>query len=476
MRSSYSRTFLFASVSVCALFAVAHGAAAQTSSDPDLSVQVVATGLDQPVSMAFLGPNDFLVLEKATGLVKRVINGVVQTNPVLTVIVNSTSERGLLGIAINDETPQRRVFLYYTEAASPEGTVLGNRVYRYTWNQVAAQLQSPQLILSLPGTPGPNHDGGVIMLGPPGQAPGFGDGRLLYAIIGDLNRNGQLQNIAAGPAPDDTSVIFRVRQDGSAVPGNPFTPYCQLAPATTCTSNATCGANGPCNLQVARYYAYGIRNSFGINLDPVTGQLWETENGPANFDEVNRVPAGLNSGWNQIMGLDADDPQGTGNLFNMPGAGLTYSDPEITWVQTIAPTAIVFPVGSSLGPNYDDKAVVADNNFGQIYAIPLAAGRMAFDFTGLTGLADTRVDNQTERNLLRFAQGFGPITDLEIGPDGHLYAVDIAFGTIYRIVGPRVVSLPVPGLLPGGIVALSIVLGVVTALLLSRGRSARNAV
>jgi glucose/arabinose dehydrogenase len=441
--------------------------------DSTLSFELVASGLDLPVSMAFLGPNDFLVLEKETGRVKRVIGGVVQPTPVLTVTVNSNSERGLLGIAINDE-PQRKVFLYYTEAATPEGTPLGNRVYRYTWNPAAAQLQSPQLILSLPVTPGPFHNGGTLALGPPGQAPGFGDGRLLYAVIGDLTRNGQLQNIAAGPAPDDTSVILRVRQDGSAVPGNPFTPYCQLAPATTCTSNATCGANGPCNLQVARYFAYGVRNSFGITVDPLTGQLWQTENGPENFDEINRVPAGLNSGWNQIMGLDADDPQGTGNLFNMPGAGLTYSDPEITWVQTIGPTAIVFPVGSSLGATYDNRALVADNNNGQVYAIPLAAGRMAFDFSAYPSLADLRADNATETNLLRIGANFGPITDLKIGPDGHLYLVLIYSGEIYRIEGPRLV-IPVPGLLPAGVVALSIALGVAAALLLSRGRSVRTA-
>ena len=93
-----------------------------------------------------------------------------------------------------------------------------------------------------------------------------------------------------------------------------------------------------------------------------------TENGPSSYDEVNRVDAGLNSGWKLIMGPDERDPQGAGDLWNMPGAGSTYSDPEFSWLTTIAPTAIVFPVGSSLGPIYDDVALVGDANLVAIYA------------------------------------------------------------------------------------------------------------
>src|SRR5574341_184317 len=69
--------------------------------DPNLEVRTVAGGLNQPISMAFLGPNDILVLEKATGKVQRVVNGVIQMSPVLDLAVNSGSERGLLGIALH---------------------------------------------------------------------------------------------------------------------------------------------------------------------------------------------------------------------------------------------------------------------------------------------------------------------------------------------------------------------------------------
>jgi len=254
-----------------------------------------------------------------------------------------------------------------------------------------------------------------------------------------LNRNGQLQNFATGAAPDDTSVILRVRQDGTPAPGNPFSPYCSGATTQTCSSDGACGNNGPCVLAVAKYFAYGVRNCFGMALDPLNGRLWDTENGPNNFDEVNRVAPGMNSGWNQIMGPDALDPQGVADLWNMPGAVSTYSDPELSWILTIAPTAITLPVGSILGGDYDDKAIVGDFNNGQLYGIPLDATRNGFDFAGFPNLTDRVADNNAERDQLRIGSGFGGtfngVTDLEIGPDGALYVISLS-GSVYRIAGP----------------------------------------
>ena len=413
----------------------AAAASGQSLSDPSLTLSpVVTTGLSLPTTMAFVAPDDFLVLQKDNGQVRRVLGGVLQPGIVLDVNVNNSSERGLLGIAVNTESPPR-VFLYYTEAAGMDGgSPLGNRVYRYTWNAGLGVLQSPALILDLPVTTGPNHDGGVLVLGPPGVGA-VGDGSLLHVIIGDLNRNGQLQNNAGGAAPDDTSVILRVQQDGSAAPGNPFVPYCSVTTAQTCPGGGGCPGAESCRTQVARYYAYGVRNSFGLALDPVTGDLWDTENGPGDYDEVNRVAPGFNSGWNPIMGPDSRDPQGLGNLFNMPGAGVTYSDPEFSWVTTVAPTAIVFPNGSALGAAYDGVALVGDSNNGNLYRLPLNGGRTAFDLSAFPDLVDLVADSVTERNAVRIGQSFGGITDLKIGPDNALYVVSIGLGDIYRISG-----------------------------------------
>jgi Cys-rich repeat protein len=420
-----------------ALTLLASAALAQTMNDPNLTVTTIVpsgSGLAQPTTMAFVAPNDFLVLEKATGRVRRVLNNALQPGFALDVNVNSDSERGMLGIAVAPGSPVR-VFLYYTEAQGADGgTALGNRVYRYDWSPGAGSgaLINGQMILDLPVTPGPNHDAGVIVLDAQGR---------LYVMIGDLNRNGQLQNNPNGAAPDDTGVILRVNQDGTAAAGNPFTPYCSVTTTQTCTANGDCPAGQVCRTQVARYFAYGIRNGFGLELDRApSGGLWQTENGPADFDEMNRIDAGINGGWNRIHGPDALDPQNTSDLWNMPGAGLTYSDPEFSWQTIVVPTGIVFPFQITWGADYDDNVLVATNG-GSIYSFPLNAARTGLNVAALPmALQDLVANNSTEANLVRIGVNFGGLTDLQVGPDDNVYAVDIG-GRIFRISGPVPVTL-----------------------------------
>ena len=410
---------------------------AQPTVDPSLTLETVTTGLSAPTTMGFVAPDDLLVLQKNDGLVRRVAGGALQPLPVLDVAVNRSSERGLLGIAVNTESPPK-VFLYYTESATDGAAPLGNRVYRYDWNPTTAVLENPVLILDLPVLPGANHDGGVIVLGPPGEVPGVADGALLYVVIGDLNRNGQLQNFTTAALPDDTSVVLRVQQDGSAAPGNPFSPYCSVTTAQTCVDDNGCPGGESCQTQVARYFAYGIRNSFGLGLDPVTGALWDTENGPSTNDEVNLVAPGFNSGWQDVMGPVVRPPPA--GVVDFPGAGNTYSNPEFTWSDTNAPTAILFLDGSALGAAFDDSAFVADNNPGNIYEFPLNVARDGFDFSAFPALQDLVANNNTERDLLEIGTGFGAITDLKIGPDDGVYVVSISQGAIYRLPEPSVAA------------------------------------
>jgi hypothetical protein len=184
---------------------------------------------------------------------------------------------------------------------------------------------------------------------------------------------------------------------------------------------------------VARYYAYGIRNSFGLALDPVTGALWDTENGPGSYDEINRVDPGFNSGWLPIMGPDVRDPQGVGDLFTMPGTAGTYSDPEFSWLNPIAVTGIAFPSGGALGAAYNGAALLGDFNLGQLYRLPLNDARTGLDLAAFASLGDLVADSAGERNLLRIGSGFGGISDLERGPDGAIYVVSIGGGAIYRL-------------------------------------------
>ena len=377
---------------------------AQTVTDRRLVVTEVATGLVSPTAMAFIGPNDILVLQKNDGRVRRIIGGVLQTDAVLDVAVDNSSERGLLGVALHpDFSMNHFVYLYYTQSGTANDTSgspdpIGNRVYRYTWN--GSNLINPTLIISLPVTPGPNHNGGAMTFGPDGK---------LYIVIGDLNRDGQLQNFPGGPGPDDTGVIFRINDDGSTPIDNPF--FSQGGP-------------------LARYYAYGVRNSFGLAFDPITGDLWDTENGPNAYDEINIVRPGFNSGWERIMGPVSRDAQGTGDLVQFPSS--QYADPTFSWFSPVGPTAIVLLNSNQLGTQYQNDVFVGDINNGNLYRFEPNLTRNGFVFQN-QALADFVADTESEFQELIFGTGFGGITDLKVGPDGLLYVLSFGHGKIYRI-------------------------------------------
>jgi glucose/arabinose dehydrogenase len=389
---------------VGSLLLVASLGSGQTAKDPALRVTEVVSGLNAPTAMAFIGADDILVLQKNDGQVRRAINGVLQPLPVLDVAVDQTSERGLLGIAVHPAFPSAPwVYLYYTESGTGADTSgspapLGNRLYRYRWDGNA--LVEPTLFLNLPGTPGPNHDGGVLTFGPDGK---------LYAVIGDLNHRGQLQNVPNGPAADDTSVIFRLNDDGSTPSDNPFF-----------------GLGG----NLVRYYAYGMRNSFGLAFDPLTNKLWQTENGPAAYDEINLVEPGLNSGWVQIMGPEARSPQGVDSLFQLPGSH--YADPKFSWLDTVAPTAIVFLSSTVLGEQYQNDVLVGDINLGHLYHFKPTPSRdgLHFETPGLA--ADLVADPEDDLQEVIFGTGFGGITDLKVGADGRLYILSFQ-GKIFAV-------------------------------------------
>ena len=363
--------------------------------DPSLMAEIVVEELSSPTSMAFMDSNNILVLEK-TGSVRLISNGILQEQPVLNVPVDTESERGLLGIATLED--DNTVFLYYTES----GETLRNRVYRYNWN--GETLVNPTLILDLPAIPGPNHDGGKLVIGPD---------QYLYAIIGDLNHDGKLQNFLDGPEPDDTGVIFKVNpNDGSAAPNNPF-------------------VNSGDSV-LSRYYAYGIRNSFGIAIDPITNMLWDTENGPGEYDEVNLVRPGFNSGWQTVMGPISRSGESIDDLVSFQGS--QYIDPVFSWQITPAVTDIEFLHSSKLGDKYANNIFVGDYNNGNVYYFEVNEDRTGIIFdASQTDLIDLVADNEEELSTIIFASGFGSITDIETGPDGFLYILSYDDGIIYRI-------------------------------------------
>ena len=130
--------FNFICVLVCVLVLVSYNNnmvfAPPTIKDTNLKISTVASGISNPTSMAFLGPNDILVLEKNTGMVKRVKNGVLLPGSLLDLSVATDSERGLLGIDVTNvgtSTTQFNVFLYYTSASSDGGPAVANMLSKY---------------------------------------------------------------------------------------------------------------------------------------------------------------------------------------------------------------------------------------------------------------------------------------------------------------------------------------------------------
>jgi aldose sugar dehydrogenase len=401
----------------------------------NLAIEEYARGLNFSSSMAFLGHDDILVLEKNSGQVRRIVNSAVLEEPVLDVPVATKDERGLLGIAVSkdDQNNAPFVFLYYTESSRDGDDLdgidpLGNRLYRYEF--VGGKLVNEKLLLDLPAKEASHHNGGRIAIGPDEN---------IYLVVGDLQDPGQTtlnhitsaQNVANRLYPDGTSGILKVTQDGEPVTN-------------------ILGGRYPMGL----YYAYGIRNSFGIDFDPVTNNLWDTENGPDFGDEVNLVEPGFNSGWRRIQGMEEDrtrldllvqfpglsarDESLVGRLqqfwFEVTGTGGKYSNPEFVWNTPIAPTAIRFLDSDALGERYKDDLFVASYSTGNIYHFELNDDRTGFVLDG--DLADGVADEFNDADQLVFAKNFGRITDMTLGPDGYLYVLAIRGleGIIYRIV------------------------------------------
>jgi glucose/arabinose dehydrogenase len=471
-------------------------APAPTVIDPALSVRTVVSGITQPTGLAFIGPNDMLINEKASGRVLRVVNGVVQ-GPVLDLAVNSGSERGLLGIALHPNfSANGYVYLYWTESSTGAdstnladlGSIWGgmepvraNRIDRFVWNGATLTLDRPLIRLrSYQADPAQplrgNHDGGVIRFGPDGK---------LYAIMGDNGRRGWNQNLRngppasalhpyapaddqfGGPAPDNnhmTGMILRLNDDGSTPSDNPFF-----------AAGAAIGGEVGANVQ--KMFAYGVRNSYGLSFDPLSGQQWNTQNGDDSYGEINLFDAGSNGGWIQVMGpiarvadfkaiesgrvnqasyaglqqlrWPADQIAATPaealariNAAALPGSH--YVDPKLSWRFEVSPTALGFAYRTRLGAQYEGDMFIGSATpqlaGGYLFRLKLTADRRDLALSEPL-LADRVADNTdkysiVESESLLFGSNFGGVTEIQTGPNGNLYVVSVTRGAIYEIA-PR---------------------------------------
>jgi glucose/arabinose dehydrogenase len=475
-------------------FCLSNSRAAVTVKDTHFDIQTVVQGLNYPTAMAFLNANDILVLEKDEGKVVRVLNGSILNSTVLSLDVNHLYERGLLGIAIQNKSEwtgdnykdgngSKYVFLFYTEAVAPKNATksvsingtncnaqacpenqFSNRLYRYEYKD--NKLVNPKLLIDIPiylnnrvypmaysailkGGQGWTHyplregihQGGKLVIGPD---------KNVYLVTGDgggcLNKDGcyrsmkngflsiKSANKLNGTEPVGMGGILHVTADGKA--GN---------------AKDIIGERYP----EKYYYAYGIRNSFGLDFDPLTGDLWDTENGPHFGDEINLVKPGFNSGWAKIQGMwpvinytflhfNSTDrgihfnsiPSFNKNkLETFEGRG-EYSPPEFSWNASIGVTSIKFLDTDRYGEQYKNDILVGDA-YGRIYHFDLNQNRTGLNLIG--PLKDKISNSDSEVQNLIIAQGLDTITDMQLGPDGYLYVLSYT-GKIFKLIPKNILE------------------------------------
>ena len=398
---------------------------------PGFSMETVSDGLMIPTSMVFIN-DDLLVIEKNSGKVIKIDpNGIFDNQIVLDLPVSFGDESGLLGITSHSD----HVYLYFTESLSGKDdySVENSRevVFRYTWEN--DKLTNPILIKEFPFDHGQDsHAGGAMTH----------DENSIYFVIGDQRQHGKYQNILENETNSKfvTGSIYKFNTEKNSI----------------------------------EQIAMGIRNSFGLAIDPLTGYLWATENGDNYYDEINLVTPKFNSGWKMVMGpsekLNLDTCEfnhevgentctdwlfdKTENPQKIPSfEDFRYSEPEFSWDDTVGVTAIEFPNEDGFSV-YSDYMFVSDFNNSRLYKFKLNSDRTGFVFNhpGLNDLileysnAELAVlkklatDVNVQLEDILFARNVpGGITDIEFHK-GEMYVVSIFDGSIYKFFPNELLS------------------------------------
>lgn len=384
-----------------------------TIKDVSLKLELITDNIMSPTSMVFLSNDTILLTQKHGTILKMNINQPsIETLLELKNVINK-NERGLLGL----EVKNTHVYIYVTEEGNQlnleniNGDEIRNRVYKFVWD--GKNLSDPQILLDVPAGPGTNHQGGKIKFGPDEQ---------LYVITGEMQREGQLQNIQNGQEPDDTGVIFRIdSNNGLPSEGNPFVNLAESS-----------------KTNLDKYFAYGIRNSFGLDFDPITGKLWDAENGQDLYDEINLVEPGFNSGWKLVMGPISNSPNvSQDDLVSFNNS--KYSDPLLSWEQSRGITDLEFFDSNNFGAKYENNIFVGDITRGNLFFLEVNENRDGIKINNDTNsLNDLVITDENELASIILGTGFKGITDIETGPDGNLYILtynraEEGQGALYRI-------------------------------------------
>ena len=317
-------------------------AAGPVSAQEPPSVEVV-TGLDFPTGIAFAPDGRMFVNERA-GRIRVVSDGGLDPTPVARIPTTTSGEAGLLGIALPpDFSSEERIYAF---ATAPDGVT--NQVWR-----VPLSGGEPEVIV--PDLPASGyHNGGGLA---------FDEAGFLFVSNGEQHSDGKAQD------PDVLGgKVYRFTADGAIPRDNPF----GASPA----------------------YAIGLRNPYGLAIDPVSGDPFVTENGPSSFDEVNRIEAGGNYGWPEVSGPASGD---------VAGLAGTYHDPILAYEEIIVPTGITFADGPSV-----PREVRGDVFFGSFGEQALHRVRLGQDRARAESEEVIEVDE--------------PVVAVAWGPDGLYYS------------------------------------------------------
>jgi glucose/arabinose dehydrogenase len=347
--------------------------------DGDFSLQEVVDLLDFPTAMATAPDGRIFVNELQTGNIRVVtptttLPWQLQAIPFATLPVVTGNEKGLLGIAVDPNfSTNKYVYVFYT-AAGPV-----NRVVRFTatttsnGNTVATSTSPTVIFDNIPAAN--DHNGGFIQFGPDG---------MLYIFVGENDIPAEAQKL-------DTlrGKILRITPNGGIPSDNPFVNTLQVP--------------------FSSIYSLGHRNGFGFTFHSHTNDLWETENGENDNDQINRIESGGNYGWPIVPGV---------------GGAPTFIDPIITFTPTIAPTGIVAIREDSVYPaQYHNNLLFAEFNGGKLHRIVLGGPKLT-DFVSHSIACDCG-----QFGLLSVMHGLNVP-----GQDGYVYVIASGSGRILRVV------------------------------------------
>jgi glucose/arabinose dehydrogenase len=363
-----SRIALVAGMTALVMAAVvAPSAAGRTVAAPaTIGAVPVVTGLNFPAAFTFAPDDRIFYGERLTGEI-HIYDPSSGSNTLFLTIPNisTNGEQGLLGLALHPRYPTRPfVYAYATRnvRGSPKNQIIAIR-------DAGGTGTSPKIIWSSDTDSGGYHDGGRILFGPD---------RRLYAIQGEGHDQSNAQDLT-----NDAGKILRMTASGGIPPDNP--------------------------IPGSRIWVYGIRNSYGFNFDPPTGNLWETENGPECNDELNSIVRGANYGWGPSETCFTPPPPPR----NTNQDGPDPVQPQVWFTPTIAPVGIAFCVGCGIGDS-EGAFFFGAYNTSDIWRAKLSADRQS--------ITDAAVV---------YTHSSGPLS-MERGPGSAVYFSDI--GGIWKLV------------------------------------------